>query len=183
MQKSAPAGIRTHDLWVWLGNECSDVTRTRSAFSTGSYWSILLIFNTKQCKSYVLLVLKFEENRTKIATVRVPQRVSAKWPLWRHQIRNFKNREKWHSQIYSRSFVESFIKIGSSVWAVEMTHTYRHTYRQTDTHTHTLGSIATYSVKMTEYNNNIQVFIDSLWTDTQTDTHTDRPSRWVDLTL
>ena len=105
VQNFAPAGDRTRDLRAWLRNQGSDFSRTRSAFSTRSYQPILLIFNTKQCKSYVLLVLKFEENRTKIATVRVPQRVSAKWPLWRHQIRNFKNREKWHSQIYSRSFV------------------------------------------------------------------------------
>ena len=33
--------------------------------------------------------------------------------------------------MYSRGFVESFIKIGSFVWAVEMTQT----DRQTDTHT------------------------------------------------
>ena len=47
-----------------------------------------------------------------------------------------------------------------------MTHTYRHTDRHTDrqTDTHTLGSIATYSVKMTEHNNELirfsaQVFL------------------------
>ena len=49
--------------------------------------------------------------------------------------------------------MESFIKIGSSVWAVEVTHTDTQTDRQTHTQTHTLGSIATYSVKMTEYKN------------------------------
>ena len=47
--------------------------------------------------------------------------------------------------------MESFIKIGPSVWAVEMTHTHRHTHRQTDRQTDTLASIATYSVKLTEY--------------------------------
>ena len=41
--------------------------------------------------------------------------------------------------------MESLIKIGPSVWAVEMT--------QTDARTDTLGSIATYSVKLTEYKN------------------------------
>ena len=66
VQNFAPAGDRTRDLRAWLRNQSSDVTRTRSAFSTGSYWPILLIFNTKQWKSYVLLVLKFEKNRTKI---------------------------------------------------------------------------------------------------------------------
>ena len=48
--------------------------------------------------------------------------------------------------------MESFIKIGPFVWAVEMTQTDTHTYTYTDTHTDTLGSIATYSVKLTEYN-------------------------------
>ena len=43
--------------------------------------------------------------------------------------------------------METFIKIGLFVWAVEMTHT----HGQTDTHLHTLGSNATYLVKMTEY--------------------------------
>ena len=40
-----------------------------------------------------------------------------------------------------------FIEIGSAVWAVALTHTYIHTY----THTDTLGSILTYSVRLTEY--------------------------------
>ena len=43
--------------------------------------------------------------------------------------------------------MESFIKIGPLLWAVEMT--------QTDTHTDTLGSIATYSVKLTEYKKSV----------------------------
>ena len=51
--------------------------------------------------------------------------------------------------------MESFIKIGSSFWAVEMIHTYRQTarqtHRQTYRQTHTLGPIAIYSVKITEY--------------------------------
>ena len=49
--------------------------------------------------------------------------------------------------------MESFIKIGPLVWAVEMTQTDTQTHRQTDTQTDTLGSIATYSVKLTEYKN------------------------------
>ena len=39
----------------------------------------------------------------------------------------------------SKRFVDSFIKIGPSVWVVEMTHTdrqtHRHTHRQRDIHT------------------------------------------------
>ena len=51
--------------------------------------------------------------------------------------------------------MECFIKIGPLVWAVEMTKTQTHTNTHTHTHTHTdtLGSIATYSVKLTEYKN------------------------------
>ena len=45
--------------------------------------------------------------------------------------------------------MQNFIKIGSAVWAVALTQTDRRTHA----HTHTLGSIATYSVKMTEYKN------------------------------
>ena len=49
--------------------------------------------------------------------------------------------------------MESFIKISPFVWAVKMTQkdTHRDTHR--DTHTDNLGSIATYSVKLTEYKN------------------------------
>merc|ERR1712012_989354 len=36
--------------------------------------------------------------------------------------------------------------------------THRRTDAQTDTHTHTLGSIATYSVKMNEYKKHLKVF-------------------------
>ena len=45
--------------------------------------------------------------------------------------------------------MESFIKIGPLVWAVEMIQTHAQTDRHT--HTDTLGSIATYSVILTEY--------------------------------
>ena len=55
----------------------------------GSYQPILLILNSKQWKTTFYLVLNFEENRTKIATVRVPKRKSAKWPPWRRRFRNF----------------------------------------------------------------------------------------------
>ena len=37
VQNLAPAGDRTRDLRVWLRNQGSDFSRTRSAFSTGSY--------------------------------------------------------------------------------------------------------------------------------------------------
>ena len=47
---------------------------------TGSYQPILLIFNSKHGVPLGYIVSKFEENRTKITTVRVPHRKSAKWP-------------------------------------------------------------------------------------------------------
>ena len=62
---------------------------------------------------------------------------------------NFKIRGKGTSQISVRSFVEHFIKIHPSVWAHALSHTDTHTH--TYIHIHTLGSIATYSVKLTEY--------------------------------
>ena len=46
----------------------------------GSYQPISLILNSKQLKTTFYLLLNFKENRTKIATVRVPQRKNAKWP-------------------------------------------------------------------------------------------------------
>ena len=69
------------------------------------------------------------------------------------RFRNFKIRDKDTSQIVVKLFVENFIKIDPSVWAVSLSHTHKHTYIHTHTHihTHTLSSIATYSVKMTEY--------------------------------
>ena len=46
-------------------------------------------FLNQTLEDLLRLVSNFEENRTKIATLRVPQRVSAKWLLWRHRIRYF----------------------------------------------------------------------------------------------
>ena len=47
---------------------------------TGSYRPILLIFNSKHGTPLGYIVSKFEQNRTKIATVRVPPEKNAKWP-------------------------------------------------------------------------------------------------------
>ena len=102
-----------------------------------SYQPILLILNSKQWKTTFYLVLNFEENRTKIATVRVPKRKSAKWPPWRHRFRIFKFWEKTTSQISVRSFVENFIEIHPSVWAVALSHTHRRTHIHTYTHIYT----------------------------------------------
>ena len=91
------------------------------------------------------LVLNFEKNRSKIAAVRVPE---SKVQNGNHDVIDFKYfriRGKRHWQISARSFVESFIKIGLSIWAVEITqidrqtdrHTHTETGRQTDRNTHT----------------------------------------------
>merc|ERR1712115_174077 len=103
----------------------------------GSYQPILLILNSKQWKITFYLVLNFEGNRTKIATVRVPERKSAKMAAITSSFGNFKIREKWTLQISVRSFVENFIKIHPSVWAVALSHTHTHTHTYTHTYIHT----------------------------------------------
>ena len=95
----------------------------------GSRRPILLIFNSKHRKTTLYLAFDFEENRNKIVTVRVQHWKSTKWPPWRQPFWIFKNREKRHLQISSRSFVESLIKIDPSVLAVEMTRTHTQTHR------------------------------------------------------
>ena len=104
---------------------------------TRSYQLILLIFISKHWTTPDYFVFRFKQNWFKIATERVPQRKNAKWPPWRHRIWTLENRKKWHWQISVKWFVENFIKIGSSVWAVEVTHTDRQTHRHTATHTQT----------------------------------------------
>ena len=74
---------------------------------------------------------------------------------------NFQKSKKSHKLISVRSFVQSFIKIDTTVLAVELPHTHTHTRTHAHTYTHTLihtpsVSIATYSVKMTEYKNEVQ---------------------------
>ena len=83
--------------------------------TTGSYQPILLIFNSKHRHELEKLVSKFEKNRIKIATVRVPQRKVSKMAAMTSSFRIFKIREKRTSQISVRSFVENFIKINLSV--------------------------------------------------------------------
>ena len=58
--------------WIFFKNAVRYCVKT--------YRPILLIFNSKLWKTTVYLVFKFEENRSKIATVRVPERKNAKWP-------------------------------------------------------------------------------------------------------
>ena len=76
----------------------------------------------------------------------------------RHDVIHFefsKSVKKSHWQISSRSFVESFIKIDLSVWAVEMIHKHAQTDRQTDTHTHRHPRFDhnIFSQNLTEYEN------------------------------
>ena len=60
----------------------------------GSYQPISLILNSKQWKTTFYLLTNFEENQSKIATVRVPQRKSAKIAAMTSSFENFKIREK-----------------------------------------------------------------------------------------
>ena len=60
----------------------------------GSYQPILLILNSKQWKTTFYLPCNFEENRTKIATVRVPQRKTYKMAAMTSSISNFQNPRK-----------------------------------------------------------------------------------------
>ena len=60
------------------------------------------------------------------------------------RFRNFKIRETQTLQISVRSFVENFIKIDPSVWAVSLSHTYTHTHIHTHTHTRGVRSTSKY---------------------------------------
>ena len=130
--------------WLFFKNAVGHIGR--------SYQPISLILNSKQRKTTFYLLTNFEENQSKIATVRVPQRKASKMAAMTSSFRNFKIREKRTLQISVRSFVENFIKIDPSVWAGELPHTYRrthtHTHIHTYTHTHALGSIASFAVNI-----------------------------------
>ena len=99
-------------------------------------------------------MLNFEEIRSKIATVRVPQRKTYKMAAMTLLIWKFQNPRKKDltntCQIICRKFHQNpSIRLGCS--AVTHTHTDTQTHTHTHTHTHTLDSIATYSVKFAEY--------------------------------
>ena len=55
-------------------------TYTRYAILDRRYFSILLIFNSKQSKDVGYIVCKFEENPSQFTPVRVPERIYTKWP-------------------------------------------------------------------------------------------------------
>ena len=97
-KNSVPAGIRTRDLRHRLENQKGDFSQTRSAFSTGSYWPILLIFNSKHWKTTKFLVYKFGEDRSKIATVRVPHSKTYKMAAMTSSDQHFQNLRKVSSQ-------------------------------------------------------------------------------------
>ena len=99
-----------------------------------TYQPILLIFNSKQIKSTFYLVSKFEDNQSKITTVRVPERKSAKWPLLRHQIQNFKNRENMTLANILKIICVKFHQ-NRSIRLGCRDDTDRQTHTQTDAHT------------------------------------------------
>ena len=113
--------------WIFFENAVYNIGR--------SYRPILLIFNSKHWKTTLYLVLNFEENQSKIATMRVPEWKSTKWPLWRYRFRNYKNREEITGE-YLPDICRKFnqnrpIRLGCRDY------THRHTDRQTDRQTDT----------------------------------------------
>ena len=94
------AGIQTRDLRHRLEYQIGDFFEKMSAFSTGSYWSILLIFNSKYLKTLNFLVYDFKEDRSEIATVRVPHLKTYKMAAMTSSEQHFQNPKKVSSQIF-----------------------------------------------------------------------------------
>ena len=120
-------------------------------YISGSYRPILLIFNSKHWKTTLYLVLNFEENRSKIATVRVPEWKTYKMAAMTSSILNFQNPWKMSLANILKIICGKFhqnrpIRMGCR--DDTHIHTHTHTHTQTDRHTDTLGSITTYSVKI-----------------------------------
>ena len=101
---------------------------------------ILLIFNSKQIKSTFYLVSKFEDNRSKIATVRVPHSKTYKTAAMTSSDQHFQNLRKVSSQNLVKIMWFKFHQNRSNTCSVQIkgcdrhtyTHTYTHTYRRTD---------------------------------------------------
>ena len=145
----AQTGDRTRDLRHRLENKKGDFLKTRSAFSTGSYQPILLIFNSKHRKTSNFLVCNFEENQSKIATVRVPHSKTYKMAAMTSSKQHIKNLKKVSSQIFDKIIWSKFHQ--NRPYSFQIKGCDRHT----DTHTHRQGSFRTKifsHTEMTEYN-------------------------------
>ena len=133
-KNSVPAGIRTRDLRHRLENQKGDFSQTRSAFSTGSYWPILLIFNSKHRKTLNFLVYNFEEDRSKIATVRVPHSKTYKMAAMTSSDQHFQNLRKVSSQNLVKIMWSKFHQNRPNSVQIKGCdrHTHTHTYTRTD---------------------------------------------------
>merc|ERR1711989_13736 len=103
-------------------------------FSTGSYSSILLIFNSKHWKTLKFLVYKFGEDRSKIATVRVPHSKTYNMAAMTSSDQYFQNLRKVSSQNLVKIMWSKFHQNRPN--SVQIKGCDRQTDRQTDTHTH-----------------------------------------------
>ena len=112
-----------------------------------SYWPILMFSDSKHWKITLYPVLNFEENRSKIATVKVPEWKTYKTAAMTSSSLNFQNRWKASlANIFKIICGKFHQNRPTRMGCRDDTHTqtHRHTDRQTDT----LGSILTYSVKI-----------------------------------
>ena len=129
-------------------------------YISGSYRPILLIFNSKHWKTTLYLVLNFEENRSKIATVRVPEWKTYKMAAMTSSILNFQ--KPWKKSlanilkiICGKFHQNRSIRMGCRDDTHTQTH--RHTDRHTDTHTDTLGFDRNiFSQNLTEYKKELE---------------------------
>ena len=133
----AQTGDRTRDLRHRLENKKGDFLKTRSAFSTGSYQPILLIFNSKHRKTTNFLVYNFEENRSKIATVRVPHLKTYKMAAMTSSDQHFQNLRKVSSQFSLKIMWSKFHQNRPNSVQIKGCD------RQTHIHTHRQGSFWT----------------------------------------
>ena len=95
-----------------------------------SYLSISLILKSKQWKTTFCLILNFKDNRSKIATLRVPQRKTNKMAAMMSRFRNVKIREKLTYKYLSDHLWKMSSKL---IHPFGLYHCHQHTY----THTHT----------------------------------------------
>ena len=142
-KNSVAAMIRTRDLWHQLENQKGDFSQTRSAFSTRSYWPILLIFNSKHWKTTKFLVYKFKEGQSKIATVGVPHSKTYKMAAMTSSDQHFQNLRKTSSQNLVKIMWSKFHQNRPNSVQIKGCDRHTDTHTQTHTQTHRQGSFWT----------------------------------------
>ena len=130
-----------------------------------SYWPILLIFNSKHWKTTLYLVLNFEENRSKIATVRVPEWKTYKMAAMTSSILNFQNRWKMSLANILKIICGKFhqnrpIRMGCRDDTHTQTHTQTDRHTDTQTHRHPRFDPNIFSQNLTEYKNDVRYTYD-----------------------